>query len=876
MSKLVTWAFNNRLLALLFAFGLVGAGVFSASHMPIDAVPDVTNIQVQIVTRAPSLSATEVETQVTQPVERAMAGTPGLTQIRSITKFGISIVTLVFSESTDVYFARAQVAERLVGVRDTIPNEVGQPELGPISTALGEIYMFELKPTHGSRSPEELRTMVDWQIGPRLRQIKGVIEVIGFGAASKQYHVTLDPARLAAHSISVEEVRTALERDNAVSGGGYIERASEQVVIRGDARFRGIEDIAATVVRTDDHGVPVRVGMLAEVDTGGALRQGAMTRDGRGEIVGGSVLMLKGENSRDVVAAVKEAIVELGPKLPQGVVIEPYYDRAEFINRVLKTVAKNLSEGAVLVVLCLLLTLGTLRAGLVVAGAIPFAMLVGVIGLTAIGYGGNVMSLGAIDFGIVVEGAVVVVEHLLTHLGPATGGRRRKAILHSMQEVARPVVFGVIIVLLVFLPLATLEDVEGKMFRPVVYSLCFMLFGALIYALVVIPALARMVFDNAPEPKEPFFARWLRLGYGPVLTRVLSHPKATIGGAFMITLVFLGVSSNLGAEFLPRIFEGAFAIDALRPPSVSLTAAIGLGRETELALKEAPEVHTVVNRIGRPDGAVDPAGPESSDVFVILKPKEEWRPGMTPEKLVDDLAARLEGRVPATINAFSQPIEMRVNDLIAGVKSDLAIKIYGEELEEMSAVADKVRKVLFQVPGASDVKMEIATGLPSVRIAVDRQRAARLGVPPRAVLDILTMSRAGEKVGTVREGERVFDLMLRIGTDAQQGHDLARLPIVTSRGNIVPMALVSDVKDEPTVVQIGREQMRRRLIVQANIRGRDMVGFVNDAQARVAALQIPHGIELVWGGQFQNFNRAKTRLALLVPVAIALIAVMLL
>ena len=876
MTLLVAWAYKNRLLALLFACALIAGGLAAASNMPIDAVPDVTNTQVQVVTRAPSLSATEVETQITQPVERAMAGTPGLVQIRSTTRLGISLVTLVFSESTDIYFARAQVAERLVSVRDTIPDDVGRPELGPIATGLGEIYMFELKSVHGTRSPEELRTIVDWQVAPRLRQITGVVEVVGYGAASKQYRVNLDPLRLAAHGISVDQVRAALENDNAVSGGGYVERAGEQVVLRGDARFRGIEDISETVVRTDEKGLPIRVGNIADVDIGPALRQGAMTRDGRGEVVGGSVLMLKGQNSRDVVAAVKLAIQELSPHLPAGVVIEPYYDRAEFINQVLKTVAKNLGEGALLVVVCLLLTLGTLRAGLIVAGAIPFAMMVGIIGLTAIGYGGNVMSLGAIDFGIVVEGAVVVVEHLLTHLGPATRARRPKIILHSMQEVARPVVFGVLIVLLVFLPLATLEDVEGKMFRPVVYSLCFMLFGALIYALVVIPALARAVFDGAPEPKEPFFARWLRRLYTPVVAWVVERPKTTVLAAFAVTCVGLGVGSSLGAEFLPRIFEGSFAIDALRPPSISLTDALSLSRETELALKEAPEVTGIVSRIGRPDKSTDPAGPESSDVFILLKPKSEWRHGMTPATLVDDLSARLEGKVPATINAFSQPIEMRVNDLIAGVKGDVAVKVYGDDLETMSGVADKIRRILTSVPGANDVKMEIATGLPSIRVAVDRQRAARLGVPPRAVLDVLTMSRAGEQVGLVREGERVFDLVLKIGTDQTSGSDLARLPIVTQEGTIVPIALVADVLEESTVVQIGREQMRRRLIVQANVRGRDMVGFVKDAQARAAGIEMPPGVEVEWGGQFQNFNRAKTRLALLVPVALAMIALMLL
>jgi len=896
MSGLVRWAANNTLLAMLLTGMLIAAGVYSIKNLPIDAVPDVTNIQVQVVTRAPALSASEMETQITQPVERAMAGTPGLKLTRSVTKLGISIVSLIFSDDVDVYFARAQVNERLSGLRGTIPPEVGVPELGPISTALGEIYMFELKPTtETSRSDEELRTIVEWQIGPKLRQVPGVIEVVGFGGAEKQYRVTVDPSRLAAHGISVEEIRDALTKDNRVAGGGYVERAGEAVVLRGDARFRGLEDIAATVVRTDERGVPIRVAQLGEVDTGPGLRQGAMTRDGRGEIVGASVLMLKGANSREVVTNVRAALEELKPYLPAGVTVDPYYDRAEFINRVLETIAKNLSEGALIVVGCLLLTLGSIRAGLLVAGAIPFAMLIGFIGLYMLGYSGNVMSLGAIDFGIVVEGAVLVVEHAMSHTSNvASRTRQRMALIEAMSEVARPAVFGVIITVLVFLPLATLEDVEGKMFRPVVYSLCFMLVGALFYALVVIPALAPWALRTKPKPgqqavepehgghaahddsNDPWFARAIRRGYRPLIDKVLDFPRATIGGAFALTFVLIWIGSGIGANFMPQIFEGAYAIDTLRPPSASLTQAIALSHEAELALRESPEVVTVVSRIGRPEGAVDPAGPESSDVFVILKQKKDWRKGLTQDDLLRELSDRVDARVPATINAFSQPIEMRVNDLIAGVKSDIAIKVYGDDLGTMGDVADRIRKTVAGIPGAADAKMEIPTGLPSVRIKVNRDRVGRLGVSPGQVLDVLTMARAGLPVGVVREGERVFDLVLRLGGDAiNNERDIARLPITTNQKSLVPLAMVADVTEERTIVQIGREQMRRRITVMVNVRGRDMVGFVGDAQAQVAKLDIPKSVELVWGGQFQNFNRAKDRLLMLVPVSLLVIALML-
>ena len=885
MSRLVAWAAANRLVALILAVAVAAFGVVALTRMPIDAVPDMTNVQVQVVTRAPALSAVEVETQITQPLERAMAGIPGLKLTRSATRFGISLVTLVFDDDVDLYFARAQANERLIGVREQIPPEIGVPELGPVTTALGEIYMFELKPTGAvQRSAEELRTIVEWQIAPRLRQLRGVVDVVGFGGAVKQYRVTLDPSRLAAHAIAAGEVRDALEGDNVAAGGGFIEQRGEQVVLRGDARFRGIEDIASTLVRVDadgsrrsDDGTPVRIGQLGEVDTGAAPRQGAMTRDGRGEIVGASVFMLKGENSRDVVGRVKDAIAEFAPRLPAGVAIDPYYDRADFIDRVLHTVAKNLSEGALLVVCTLLLTLGSVRAGLVVAGAIPFAMLCGILGLSAIGYSGNVMSLGSVDFGIVVEGAVVVVEHLLGHLGaPADRERRRRNVLRAMQEVARPVLFGVVIVLLVFLPLATLEDVEGKMFRPVVFSLCFMLAGALFYALVVVPAIADAVFGSTPEPKEPWLSRQAARIYHPWLRRALAHPKATVALCFAATAVLLGIGQRLGAEFLPRIFEGSFCVDAVRPPSVSLTSAIALARETELSLKEVPEVETVVDRIGRPEGAVDPSGPESSDVFVILAPRKRWRAGLSPESLMGELSAKVNRSVPATIHSFSQPIEMRVNELIGGVKSDLAIKIFADDLDAMTEAGEAVRRALMQVRGASDVKAETLTGLPSILVRTDRQRAARLGIASRSVLDAVSMTRAGETVGRVREGERSFDLVLRLGGESVDGpEDLARLPIATKSGKLVPLALVSDVTEERTLVQIGREQMRRRLVVQANVRGRDIVGFVREAQARVKKLMLPRSVELEWGGQFQNFNRAKDRLAALVPVSLGVVAVML-
>ncbi|MEO7109578.1 MAG: efflux RND transporter permease subunit, partial [Polyangiaceae bacterium] len=509
--------------------------------------------------------------------------------------------------------------------------------------------------------------------------------------------------------------------------------------------------------------------------------------------------------------------------------------------------------------------------------AIPFAMLVGMIGLHFLGYSGNVMSLGAVDFGIIVEGVVVLVEHALTH-GAATENKkeRQKKIVHAMQEMARPALFVIVITLLAFLPLATLGDVEGKMFRPVVLSLCFMLAGTVFYAMVFVPAVAPVLL-RTKTTREPIFVRGARRIYAPLLDATLKRPWPVLAGAFAMTVLSLTLlGGKLGADFLPRIFEGAFAIDATRPPSTSLDQAIALSTEMETALREVPEVDSVVSRIGRPEGSTDPAGPESSDVFVLLKPKEQWRTGLTSEALMSELSAKSNDRVPATIAAFSQPIEMRVNDLVAGVRSDVAVKIYGDDLSEMSDAADRIRRAIAKIPGASDFRQEIPIGQPMITVSIDRSKIARLGASPSDVLDVLTMARAGIDVGSVYEGERVFDVTLKIGGDkVKSAEDIERLPVPTSQGSLIPLAMVASVHEDRGVVQISREEMRRRLVVQGNVRGRDMIGFVADAQAAVAAIDLPKSIELQWGGQFQNFNRAKGRLMLLGPIALAIIGLLL-
>jgi cobalt-zinc-cadmium resistance protein CzcA len=877
LSAFVLWIGRRRAIALVAIALATLLGVIALARLPVDAVPDVTNNQVQVVTAAPALGASEVERIVTLPVERGMAGLPGLKEVRSTSKLGISLVTLVFRDDVDLYFARAQVSERLATIRAEIPPDAGRPELGPVATGLGEILQFEL--AGPGRSAEELRTLLDWTIAPKLRQVRGVTEVVSFGGERKQFRVTLDPARLAAHRVSLDEVKAALERDNKNAGGGSVDARGEQLVLRAEARFADLDDIASCVVRAEG-GTPLTIGMLAEVDTGPALRQGAMSADGKGETVGGSVLMQKGENSRDVVRRVEATVAEVNRTLPDGVRLEPYLSRADFIDRTVVTVAKNLLEGALVVVIVLFATLGSLKAGLLVAGAIPFALLTAFGGLVILGMSANVMSLGAVDFGIVVEGAVVVTEgalHAAAHARRASASERRAAILRACASAAKPVLLSVVIVLLVFLPLASLEDVEGKMFRPVVASLVFMLVGALFWALVVVPVVAPVALSSFTAEREPLLVRALRALYEPLLARALARPRLAIASALALAALAAIPAARTGAEFLPRIFEGNLAIDARRPPSVGLDLAVKLSTEAERALLEVPEVERVVSRTGRPEDSVDPAGPESTDVFVILKPRDAWRPGLDPEGLGRELEAKLEGRVPGTVLAFSQPIEMRVNDLVAGVKSDVAVKVFGDDLAALSDAAELIRRTLADTPGAADVKAEAPSGLPTARVVLDRARAARLGVAPSSVLSAVAAARAGEAVGRVHEGERSFDLVLRVGGDAlRDTRALGRLPIPTATGELVPLDAVASVVVERDAVQIGREGGQRRLVVEANVRGRDLVGFVADARSRLAKVELPRGVEVRWGGQFENFTRAKSRLGLLVPVALAVIGAMLL
>ncbi|MEI8257195.1 MAG: CusA/CzcA family heavy metal efflux RND transporter, partial [Deltaproteobacteria bacterium] len=698
----------------------------------------------------------------------------------------------------------------------------------------------------------------------------------------QQYEVRLSPAALAARQVSLDEVYRALQANNANAGGGVIERAGEQLLLRGEALLRGIADIQNVVVRTDATGSAVLVRHLGEVALGSKLRTGVITRDGQGEEVAGVVLMLFGANSRDVSRAVTARVGELERELPRGVHIVPYYNRSELINRTLHTVETNLVEGAGVVLFVLIVCLGSWRAGVLVAFAIPFAMLFALLGMRIFGVSGNLMSLGAIDFGIVVDGAVVIVERMLHAVHGADDARagpklsRREMMLAAARGSLRGVMFSVGIILLVYVPLGTLEDVEGKMFRPMVATMVLALAGAMLYTLLVVPAFGPWLLARE-RGKTPWLMRGIeRIAAFPARFAV-NRPWTACAITLAVIVASGPVMLGLGAEFIPRLEEGALALDVRRLPSVSLTQSVLVQTEMERILRTVPEVRTVVSRTGRPEGGTDPAGPESSDCFVFLHPPSRWRAGLDRDGLVADVSRRLRA-LPGVQVSFSQPIEMRVSDLIAGVKSDVAIKIFGEDMDQLRTLATQVAEVVRRVQGAADTKVETTTGLPTMRARVRRDRLAALGVDASAVLDAVQASRIGRTVGAIYDGPRRFDLTVRL--DLPEGlstSQLGDLPIGTRAGRLVPLGELADVQDEIGDVQISREDFRRRVVVETNVRGRDLVSFVADARAAVARdVRLPEGVRIEWGGQFANFERAKNRLGQVVPIALGVIAVMLL
>jgi cobalt-zinc-cadmium resistance protein CzcA len=879
LARIVEVSVRRRGVVLTIWGALFVVALMSVKQLSIDAVPDVTNTQVSILTSAPGLAPLEVEQYLTFPIETAMNGVPRVEEIRSISRTAVSAVTVVFQEGVDIWFARQMISERLKLAENDIPPGYGSPELGPVSTGLGEIYEFYL--VSKKHTPMELRTMLDWQVAIKLRSVPGVVEVNGMGGEAKQYQVVLDPKRLAGYRLSLSDVEAILEKNNAAIGGGYIEKNRESFVIRADGQFHSVEDIENTVVTSDADGTPVLIKNLGDVRIGPALRFGTVTKHGEGEIVAGTVMMLTGSNSREVVHAVKARLADIQKELPDGVEVRSYYDRAEFISRMLKTVTVNLAEGAALVAVVLFLTLGSIRGALIAALAIPLSMGIALLGMVRLQVTGNLMSLGAIDFGLLVDGAIVMLEVALVEISVRKAKTREDVaylVAQSMSKAARPVAFSLLIILLVYLPLMALEGVEGRMFKPMAITVALALGGALLFSLTAFPALAAFVLGSAKHAHDTnagFFGK-ARKAYDGLLSVVLDRPKPILALAAAVLAVSGFVATRLGAEFVPRLDEGELSLDIKRLPSISITEAQRLGVEVENVLSRFPEVQSVVTRTGRAEVATDPVGQDEAEVMVKLRDKKEWTTAHDLDDLGEAIKQAVEGEVPATFVSVSQPIEDRVNQLLAGSRADVVIKVFGQDLTVLKKTADDIGKIVKDIPGRGDWRVQRVLGLPLLEVKPDRQRLARYGLSADRVLEIVEASRVGRYSGKIFEGSRRFDLMLLLPPATLTPEAFGELLVGSSTGHLVPLASVATIRETEGPAVINRESLQRRVLVEVNVRGRDLVSFVNEARAKVEqTVKLPEGVTLEWGGQFENFTRASKRLGFVAPLALGVIFAML-
>jgi len=887
LNKLIRFAVSQRILVMIMVTIVIGVGLYSLQHLPIDAVPDVTNVQVQVLTAAPSLAPLEIERQITFPVEVAMSGLPSIEEIRSVSKFGLSAVTIVFHDGVDTYFARQLVLERLSQAREQIPSSIGSPEMGPISTGLGEIYQYELKAEPGSGyDATSLRTVQDWIVRRQLLGVPGVTEVNSFGGLEKQYQIQLDPVKLQAYNLSMKDVLEAVIRNNENVGGAYIEHGQEQYLLRGLGLVTSLEDITSIIVKTGKEGVPIYVKDVGEVLIGATVRQGAVTADGKGEIVAGIAMMLKGENTRTVVQNVKERVEQVRKTLPKGVELTPFYDRTELVDRTIKTVVKNLVEGALIVIFVLILLLGNWRGALLVATVIPISMLIAAIFMNIFKISGNLMSLGAIDFGLVVDGAVIVVENSIRriaekqhHLGKTLGKQTlANTICDASTEVLKAALFGGAIIIIVYLPILSLTGIEGKMFKPMALTVTFALIGAFILSLTYIPAAMTFVLkDQKVSETENFIIVYAKKIYRPTLDFIINHRSQSVAIATGLVIVTGAVFPLLGSEFIPRLDEGALAIQVQQLPSVSLNQSIKTTTEVEQVLRSFPEVTVVVSKTGRAEVATDPMSVDFSDLYIALKPPTEWTTAKTREALIEKMSKALEERVPNASISFSQPIELRVSELISGVRSDIAIKLFGDDLDTLKETAEQINRVVSKVSGAEDVKVEAVSGLPQVQIIPNRTAIARYGINVEDINLLIESLVAGKEAGQVYEGEQRFNLVVRLGAASSKNIETIKNLLVTaSNGTRIPLSQLAEISLIEGPAQISREDTRRRIVVELNVRGRDIGSFVKEAQEKIEQqVKLPAGYYLTWGGQFENLQRASNRLLIVVPLAMFLIFVLL-
>lgn len=896
--RILRFAIEQRWLVLLAVLGMAGVGVYSYQRLPIDAVPDITNVQVQINAAVPGASPLETEQRVTFPIETAMAGLPHLRQTRSLSRSGFAQITVIFDDGTDLYFARQLVSERLQAASNELPQGV-EVTLGPISTGLGEIFLWTVEAEPEARRPDgqpytptDLREIQDWIIKPQLRNVRGVAEINTIGGFAKEYQVAPDPKRMAAYRITLEQLVVALERNNANVGAGFIERNGEQLSIRTPGQLGSPEDIG-NIVLSNAGGAPVRVRDIAEVGIGRELRSGAATDNGR-EVVLGTAFMLVGENSRSVSQAVAQRLEIINQNLPEGVSAITVYDRTDLVDKAIATVRKNLIEGAILVIAVLFLFLGNLRAALITAMVIPLSMLFTFTGMATNKVSANLMSLGALDFGIIVDGAVVIVENAIRRLAHAqekhgrilTRSERFHEVFAAAKEARRPLIYGQLIIMVVYLPIFALTGVEGKMFHPMAFTVVIALLGAMILSVTFVPAAVALFVTGKVQEKDNRLMRAARNGYAPVLDWVMRHRTLVFSGAVASVLLSALLAMRMGSEFVPSLSEGDFALQALRVPGTSLSQSVDMQQRLEKAIAEqVPEVKRTFARTGTAEIAADPMPPNISDSYVMLKPKEEWPdPDKSREQLIEDIQ-KAAASVPGSNYEMSQPIQLRFNELISGVRSDVAVKVFGDDMDVLNKTADDIAAILQDVPGASEVKVEQTTGLPLLSVNVDRDKAARFGLNIGDVQDTVAAAIGGREAGTFFEGDRRFDIVVRLSDTLRADPDvLARLPIpvpavagaANDRIDFIPLAEVATLEFVLGPNQISREDGKRLVVVSANVRGRDIGSFVQDASAAIAERNpVPPGYWTTWGGQFEQLQAAAKRLQLVVPLALLLVFVLL-
>ena len=888
LARIIGFSIRQRWFVLAVVALLCALGVYSASKLPIDAVPDITNVQVQINTEAEGFSPLEAEQRITFPIETAISGIPKLAYTRSISRYGLSQVTVVFEDGTDTYFARQLVNERIQSAKSQLPPAI-EPQLGPLATGLGEIFMYAVEPKPGARkpdgseySPSDLRTLSDWVVRPQMRTIPGVAEVNTIGGYARQYHVTPNPQQLASLKLSLTDIVEALEANNANKGAGYVERSGEQILIRVPGQARDEADLSQIIVATRG-GVPIRIGDVAEVVIGSELRTGAATENGK-EIVLGTIFMLTGENPRVVAQAAAERLEQATKSLPAGVVAHPLYDRTELVDRTIATVEKNLAEGALLVVVVLFLLLGNIRAALITAAVIPVAMLMTLTGMVQTRTSANLMSLGALDFGLIVDGAVIIVENCLRRLGEAQHrlGRlldrdeRFGLVASASAEVMKPSIFGVIIITVVYLPIFALTGIEGKTFHPMAITVVMALTAALILALTLVPAAIAQFVTGRVEERENRVMSWLNRQYAPLLDATMKRGKLIIGGAVALVLLAGVGATRLGSEFIPNLDEGDIAMHALRIPGTSLSQAIKMQEALENRIRKFPEVERVFAKIGTADVATDPMPPSVADNFIMLKDRVQWP---DPRKPRDQLIAELNKavqQIPGNNYEFTQPVQMRMNELIAGVRSDVAVKLFGDDLDQLLESGGAVEEVVESIPGAEDVKIEQVTGLPVLAVTPKRDMLARYGINMSDVQDAVATATGGRAAGQVFEGDRRFDVVVRLPEELRTNVDaLGSLPIPIGgdgAAGFVPLAQVADIELSVGPNQISRENGKRRAVITANVRGRDLGSFIAELRTKIdAEVTLPEGYYVEYGGTFEQLQSAATRLQIVVPLALLLI-----